>query len=108
VQPLVAPWNVTNIPSGTDPGKGSMVGVGTTVAVAVGGMGEEVEVGVIVEVLVTAAEARSAAVASCSSGDGPQDDKKIPNNINTNPGLNFLVNNIIDLLLVMKWIIRNK
>lgn len=45
-------------------------------------------------------------VAACSSGDGPQADNKMHNRMKTNLSLNLLVINIMDLLMIAKWIIR--
>jgi hypothetical protein len=73
------------------------------VGVAAGG----IRVGVFEGVLVAAAAVSAAEVASSSSGEGPQDDNKMHNSIKTNPGFNFLVKNIINLLLITKWILRN-
>jgi hypothetical protein len=61
-------------------------------------MGVEVGTGVEVDVLVAAAAVSAADVAASSSGEGPQADNKMQNNIRTNPILNFFVKFMIDLL----------
>lgn len=59
-----------------------------------------VNVGAIVGVLVAAAAVRAAAVAACSSGEGPQPDNNPPIRIIANPIHIFIFDSIPNLLFI--------